>query len=128
MNKLNFLLALILIVNASCTAQNEQALLPKDFKAKMNQPSVVILDVRTPEEFTDGHLDKAINLDIKNDQFESQCDKLDKSKPVLVYCFSDKRSTRAAEMLRLKGFDAIVLKGGIEAWQQGGLPVVKGNK
>ena len=126
MKKLNFLLALILIVTASCTAQKDKVLSPKDFKAKMSQPSVVILDVRTPEEFTDGHLDKAINLDIKNDQFEAQCNKLDKSKPVLVYCLVGKRSNRAAVMLRQKGFDVLELDGGMEAWQDAGLPVVKG--
>ena len=89
----------------------------------MSQPSVTLLDVRTSDEFKSGHLEKATNLNINNAQFEMECNKLDKAKPVLVYCYSGARSHRAAGMLRQKGFKVHELKGGMEAWQEEGLPV-----
>lgn len=87
--------------------------------------SVTVLDVRTPAEFNSGHLDKAINIDIKSDQFESKAEQLDKSKTVLIYCLAGSRSASAAKILRKKGFVVQELKGGISAWQEEGLPVVK---
>jgi rhodanese-related sulfurtransferase len=109
---------------ASCTGQKNNNLSPKDFKDRMT-PDVTVLDVRTPGEFKSGHLDKAINIDIKSDQFEAKCGQLDKSKPVLVYCLGGGRSSRAGKMLRDKGFTVQELKGGIDAWQDEGFPVVK---
>ena len=126
MKKNNFLLALILIAFAfSCMAQKEDVLSPKDFKVKMSKSNVTILDVRTPDEFKAGHIDKATNIDVNGSQFEAQCNKLDKGKPVLVYCLAGKRSHTAAEILRKKGFKVHELEGGTNAWQKEGLPLVK---
>jgi len=128
MNKQFLIIGLNLIfIFFSCSGQNENVLPPKEFKAKMGQPSVTLLDVRTPDEYKAGHLEKATNIDINSPQFGTQCDKLDKTKPVLVYCLAGKRSHRAAEMLRQKGYKVQELSGGIESWQAAGLPVVTGN-
>lgn len=91
----------------------------------MNNTSVTVLDVRTPEEFKAGHLDKAININVNDKSFEAQSAKLDKAKPVLVYCLAGVRSHRAAEMLRQKGYKVHELKDGIEAWQEAGYPLAK---
>jgi rhodanese-related sulfurtransferase len=128
MRKLNLSLSLglsLFFVIFSCTGQSEKVLSPENFQTKMSQPAVIILDVRTPEEFKAGHLKNAINIDIFGDQFESQVNKLDKEKTVLTYCLSGKRSQNAAEMLRTKGHKVQELKGGIQAWQKAGLPMVK---
>ena len=123
--KRNIVLFAAFITVVSCASQQQQdELSSKDFKAKMNT-NVTILDVRTPGEFKSGHLDKALNIDIKSNQFERQCDQLDKAKPILVYCLAGPRSSRAGEMLRKKGYVVYELKGGINAWQEEGLPVVK---
>ncbi len=125
MNKQQFFACLLAgFIFFSCAGQSTDVLTPKDFKAKMSQPSVTLLDVRTPGEFNSGHLEKSANLNVNNSQFEAQCSKLDKTKTVLVYCYSGARSNRAAKMLRQKGFKVYELKGGMEAWQEEGLAVV----
>lgn len=123
--KKNILLAgLILTIIVSCVAQSGDVLSPKDFKTKMSQPATV-LDVRSGSEFKSGHLENAVNIDINGGQFETLSVKLDKSKPVLVYCLAGVRSKKAGQMLRNKGFKVLELQGGIEAWQESGFPVVK---
>ena len=113
----------VLLVALSCFGQSNNPLEPNDFKIKMNQPSVTVLDVRTPEEYKAGHLNKAINVNDKG--FDAESGQLDKATPVLVYCLAGKRSQRAAELLRQKGYKVYELKGGFQAWQEAGLPILK---
>jgi len=83
-----------------------------------------IIDVRTPEEFKSGHLHGALNINFYDEDFSEQLQKLDKDKPVLVYCRSGKRSGKAAEQLQKLGFKTIFdLKGGITAWKEAELPL-----
>jgi len=91
----------------------------------MSQPSITLIDMRTAGEYKAGHLEKAMNINVNSETFETECSKLDKSKTVLVYCLSGKRSQRGAEILRKKGYRVLELSGGIEAWREEGLPVVK---
>lgn len=93
---------------------------PIDFQKQLVQAdsSVLLLDVRTPEEFEGGHIQNAINLDYNHSNFESQISKLDKSKKVFVYCLSGGRSSSAVSILEKKGFTNIVeLEGGMMAWR-----------
>lgn len=124
MKKYFVLLLFAFITVISCNSQKQEVITPKEFKSKMSG-SVTLLDVRTPGEFNSGHLEGSINMDIKDSQFESNFNQLDKSKPILVYCLSGARSSRAGQMLRKKGYTVHELKGGIEAWKEEGLPVVK---
>ncbi len=81
-----------------------------------------ILDVRTPEEFTSGHLDQAQNVNWLNADFVNNASKYDKSKPVFVYCKSGGRSHKAAEKLAELGFTNVIeLEGGIMKWDAAGL-------
>jgi len=90
----------------------------------MNQ--VQLIDVRTPEEYESGHLTNSENLNFFDETFEKELDKLDKDVPVCVYCKSGGRSTKAAEILKKKGFkDIYNLDGGIMGWKKEGLPVDK---
>ncbi|KDN54334.1 rhodanese-like domain-containing protein [Flavobacterium seoulense] len=76
-----------------------------------------ILDVRTPEEFAGGHIDNAANIDWQNENFVKNTEKLDKNKPVYVYCRSGKRSLKASEKLEELGFKKIYnLDGGYLQW------------
>ncbi|MBF2709861.1 thioredoxin domain-containing protein [Flavobacterium soyangense] len=86
----------------------------------------VIIDVRTREEFTKGHLPNAVNFDWNNSEnFENQTAKLDKSKPYFIYCLSGSRSADASEKLNRNGFKEIYdLKGGILKWRAANLPQV----
>jgi rhodanese-related sulfurtransferase len=71
--------------------------------------------VRTAQEFAEGHIEGAKNIDITNDTFESEIEKLDKNQAFFVYCAIGVRSGRAAGLLRKKGFKNVVdLNGGYE--------------
>ena len=75
-----------------------------DFIAKTNEPGVVIVDVRTPEEFAAGHLQGAVNLDVSASTFDSQIAALDKNAVYAVYCRSGNRSTIAVGKMSDAGF------------------------
>jgi len=86
----------------------------------------VILDVRTPDEFAGGHINKAINIDYLANDFIAKISKLDKNKTYLVNCRSGKRSLAAVEEMNKLGiYRAYSMKGGILAWINSGYPVVK---
>lgn len=85
-----------------------------------------IIDVRTPEEFAEGHLANAVNIDWSSNNFTSESQKLDKTKPVMVYCLSGGRSSQAADFLRKNGFTKIYeLNHGILGWKGEHFPVVQ---
>ena len=103
-----------------------QVLEVSKYEKKMTQPEVQLVDVRTPEEFNEGHLENAINIDVTADDFDAKVASLDKEKPVMVYCKSGGRSARASARLKELGFKTITdLEGGITNWKSENKPVVK---
>lgn len=85
-----------------------------------------LLDVRTKEEWDEGHLKGATLVTVTEEGFlEKAKAKLDPKKPVVVYCRSGGRSAKATEQLRAAGFTVQDLAGGITAWKAAGKPVVK---
>ena len=101
-------------------------LLPaKAFAQSMDSASQKqILDVRTPEEFQSGHIATAKNINIYDADFKTQLKKLDKEKPVFVYCKVGGRSAKAAKILQELGFTTVYdLEGGMLAWENNKLPV-----
>lgn len=88
--------------------------------------SVTVLDVRTPQEFAEGHLREAILIDANNDDFLSiACDSLPKDKIIAVYCRSGRRSAKAANLLSAEGYTAVNLDGGIIAWTKAGKDTIR---
>lgn len=86
---------------------------------------LVILDVRTAEEFADGHLEGAIMIDFYRDDFADELAKLDPDVPYLLYCRSGNRSGQTTAIMEELGFsDVADIDGGILAWNQAGLPTV----
>jgi len=86
---------------------------------------LVVLDVRTPEEFASGHLAGAAGLDFYAATFADDLSALDREVPYLLYCRSGNRSGQAREMMRSLGFAEVhEIAGGINAWVEAGLPVV----
>lgn len=86
--------------------------------------NVQLIDVRTPHQFSEGHLQGAANYDVMDSTLQRNLDKLNKKKKVFVYCGSGVRSMKAAEILKSKGFKVINLDGGMAAWKEKQLPVV----
>ena len=97
-----------------------------DFDAKADKPDVFLVDVRTPEEYAEGHLRGAANIDCQApdflEQFASACPK---ETPVAVYCRTGRRSADAAKKLAKAGYDVANLEGGIVGWEEAGKPVTK---
>ncbi len=87
---------------------------------------MTVIDVRSPEEYAEGHIEGAKNIDFQDDKFEAGLKALDKTKPYLVHCAAGGRSTSSLEVFKKLGFTQIIhLDGGIRAWQDAKLPVVK---
>lgn len=88
---------------------------------------LVVLDVRTPEEFAEGHLEGAVLVDFYATDFAEQLAALDTDVPYLVYCRSGNRSGQALGVMEQLGFtSAVDVDGGIVAWTGAGLPVTTG--
>lgn len=129
-----FSIVLVAILFNSCTNGQTQDtktnLSATEFANKIKElPTAPIVDVRTPDEFSKGHLVNALNYDWNGSEFEKQIAPLDKSKPVFVYCLSGGRSSAAASQMRSDGFKEVYeLSGGIMKWRGANLPETTDNK
>ncbi len=123
-----FLLAPALFLFSCTSGQTPGAgakLPAKEFQQKITElPSAPLLDVRTPEEFSKGHLANAANWNWTDGQFKEKITELDPAQPVFVYCLSGGRSGAAGDLLRSKGFQQVYeLQGGIMKWNAADLPL-----
>ena len=112
---------------AGCSSSNEaiKKVDPVEFSEVVKQPGVIILDVRTPEEFNAGHIENAININIEGSDFASEVSRLDMNATVAVYCRSGNRSGVATEQMAELGFvDMYDMQGGILEWEAAGGQVV----
>ncbi len=104
------------------TADKAQALIQEKTKA----PNFVILDVRTPQEFSEGHLSGAVNVNIAAPDFQAKLEKLDRSKEYLVYCRSGNRSQQAVRAMEHLDFRSLYhMYQGVLGWQDKKLPLAK---
>ncbi|MHA7942988.1 rhodanese-like domain-containing protein [Formosa sp. 3Alg 14/1] len=127
-NHLKYILILITVLctNLMVSQEKSTSLSVDEFSKIMSeQPELMVVDVRTPEEFDSGHLEGAINYNWKSEDFNNQISDLDKSKEVLIYCRSGARSAKAAEKMRSEGFTTVYeLKGGLIDWKKENMSVV----
>lgn len=125
MKRLVLLLVLLLGLAACSSTSASTTLGPTEFQELTQEPGVVVLDVRTPAEFAQGHLENAVNVDVESADFGSQIATLDTGATYAVYCRSANRSKVAMDQMKAAGFTNVQdLDGGIVAWQAQGLPVV----
>ncbi len=97
-----------------------------DDAAAKKSAAITILDIRTPEEFKNGHLAGAVNIDFNGAKFAEEIAKLDKSTTYLVHCQSGGRSTRSLPAFEKAGFKSLIhMHGGFAGWKKAGLPVEK---
>ncbi len=122
-----FFSLIVLLVMNSCSGNsqnNNYNLDASAFAEKVNElPAAPVIDVRTPDEFGNGHLRNAKNMDWNGSNFETGISELSKENPVFVYCLSGGRSHSAAEKMRSMGFKSVYeLDGGIIKWRAANLP------
>ncbi|HEX8563025.1 MAG TPA: thioredoxin domain-containing protein [Flavobacterium sp.] len=124
--KAKLLVFLCSLILASCNSQtqpNVETVPPTAFADKLKQtPNAQLIDVRTPEEYADQHLNDSKNINWNGPDFETQAAQLDKSEPVFVYCKIGGRSAQAAAKLHQIGFSKVYnMEGGILKWNSAGL-------
>ena len=114
-------IAISTMLFAAC-APKYPTVTPDEFEQTIAEPDVQLIDVRTPEEYEQGHIVGAMNIDWKSDSFvDDATSMLDKSKTVAVYCKVGHRSHEAGDKLYKMGYKHIVeLQGGLEAWKAAG--------
>jgi thioredoxin len=126
-------IALVAILFNSCSSGQTNGiktnLSATEFADKIKElPTATLIDVRTPDEFSKGHLANANNFDWNGTEFDNQIALLDKSKPVFVYCLSGGRSSSAANKMRSDGFLTVYeMDGGIMKWRGANLPETTDN-
>lgn len=126
MNYFKIILAVFTFTLISCQAQESgkvELVEAKTFSEKIaNNDEIQLIDVRTPQEFEEQHIDKAKNINWNGSDFEQKAAQLDKSKSLYIYCKSGGRSAKAAAKLSEMGFTKIYeLDGGMMKWNAAGL-------
>ena len=122
MKKSSFLFWGLVLISITACSSNEkqgfQSVTVQEFANIISDTTTVILvDVRTAEEYGSGHIENALNIDVKQDDFEETAIKtLPKNKTIAVYCRSGRRSKKAAEILSPNGYNVIELDSGYTGW------------
>lgn len=109
----------LFIMATSCGQKTEVKDIPgAAFQEKITQlENAYLIDVRTPEEYSQGHLQNAVNINWNDAAFEKAISELDTNRPALVYCLSGGRSSAAAQKIHEMGFGEVYsLKGGLLKW------------
>ena len=108
----------------ACSQENFENADAEGFEQVINEPDVVLLDVRTAEEYAEGHIAGAVNIDQSQSDFVGKVKaRLSAEKTIALYCRSGRRSASAASRLAAEGYKCVNLSGGILAWKEAGKPV-----
>ena len=113
----------------ACTTDTQHATNTASADGKVSIPSfnklltateqAQLIDVRTPSEFSNGHLDGAVNINFKDASFDSQIGQLDKTQPVFIYCQAGGRSGKAYKKMKAMGFETVYdMEGGYGAFKK----------
>jgi rhodanese-related sulfurtransferase len=127
---LSLLAAMVLSLTA-CTQtkspehSTKSTLTVQEFNEALKNDDVLLVDVRTPQEYSSGHIPGSINVDWTGNDYEAQFAELDTTKHLLLYCAIGGRSDQAREYLEGKGYRVQDLEDGIKAWKEAGMPVEK---
>lgn len=117
-------LAVILVAAASVAcAQQYKNVTAQEAKTMIDKGDIVVVDVRTPQEWNAGHLKGAIHANVNDPSFQSTIEKIGKDKKVLVYCAAGGRSATASGKMTSMGWKNVWnMTGGYTSWSSAGLP------
>lgn len=125
MKKISIVLSLLFALSLTNCEDNTQSeikiISAEEMQALLELDDVQLVDVRTPQEYKEGYIYGSQNIDFNSPTFDEDITKLDKTKPVVLYCKSGGRSAKCSKKLKEAGFVKIYdLKGGITQWKFGG--------
>lgn len=128
--KIILLFAFLLIgsVSIAQTAEKDsiKVISIEEFEKMTAKKKNMLIDVRTPEEVSEGQLPGALNINFLGENFSQEIEALNKNKTYLLYCRSGSRTRKAADQMQKAGFKKVyMLEGGITAWNAAGKPVEK---
>jgi len=127
-SRITFVLVMSLIAcNGQQSQQRDSSTSSTEVNAKMSSKPIsivdeidleqaILIDVRTPEEFNAGHIQKALNINFFDENFIEQIQELPTDKPLYIYCRSGKRSLNASKALSQLGLEVVNLEGGFNAY------------
>ena len=119
-----FPFVLFLLIFGACQRADYQTLSAPEFQKLISDQAVQIIDARTPEEYRKGHIERAVNMDIQNENFNRTVQALDMDRPVAIYCRSGKRSNDVARKLARKGYKVYTLNDGWMEWTKYDYPEI----
>ena len=126
MKKVIAILASVLLLAGCSTSSTAMDLSVSEFSSKVTEAGIITLDVRTPSEFNEGHIEGASLIDFQSGNFENEIASLDKNQTYAIYCRSGNRSGEAVKVMTEAGFTKIYnLDGGVIDCASAGLPLVK---
>ena len=128
----SFILSISLawLISTACSNSEDSSVANQEFqfsnmkaveaaKILKDNPKAVVLDIRTPAEFNEGHIPNAVNIDYKADSFESELGKLDRDATYVMHCRSGRRSANSFETFKKLGFKNVVhMDDGILGWKE----------
>jgi phage shock protein E len=125
MKKLIAFIGSILLLAGCSSTSSAIDLSVTEFSSKVAEAGVITLDVRTPGEYAEGHLEGAQLIDFQSGNFENEISSLDKNATYAVYCRSGNRSGQAVKVMQDAGFTNVFnMNGGVIDWANAGLPLV----
>jgi rhodanese-related sulfurtransferase len=105
-------------LNEQKSAEGVTLVSAEEMQSILQQEDVQLVDVRTPAEYDQGHIANSQNIDFRSPTFDEDVKQLDKTKPVILYCKSGRRSAICAKKMKEAGFKKIYdLEGGISKWR-----------
>jgi rhodanese-related sulfurtransferase len=123
---LRFAFTLFLVLNScnSFTSDSIKYISTSDYILSLSEDAELI-DVRTPNEFDSGHIQDAINIDFFSESFQFDILSLNKDSKIILYCRTNNRSSKSADLLKNNGFkDISVIMGGVSEWVKNGNDIV----
>ena len=134
-NLMSLVLLVLLVAGIVLTSERVEARIMENItpqeaftliEENRDNPDFVIIDVRTRQEFAEGHIENAVNIDFYSDTFRDDLENLDKNKTYLIYCRSGGRSGSALNIMAELNFSEVYnIPGGITRWKAEGLPVIE---
>ena len=118
------ILALLSFVLVGCSSAGER-ISAQDYVAQFSTESHILIDVRTPQEYAEGHIAGSVNIPVQ--VLESNLSQIPAGIPVVVYCRSGNRSAQAAQILSKNGYESIYDLGAISDWSRVGYPLEYGS-